>query len=87
MPWGGLAEEKTLKKIKEKIVLTCLIYYLIYLAAQCGMQELSSPTKIKPVSPAVEAWSPNHWTARDFPREDILKYSLDSLAWGFGGLR
>ena len=22
---------------------------------------------IKPMLPAVEAWSPNHWTAREFP--------------------
>ena len=29
---------------------------------------------IKPEHPAVEVWSPNHWTARDFP-----------VSWDFNG--
>ena len=32
-----------------------------FLAIPCGMQDLSPPG-IKPVPPAVEAWSLNHWT-------------------------
>ena len=33
--------------------------------AACGI--LVPPPEIKPGSPALEAWSPNHWTAREFP--------------------
>ena len=32
-----------------------------------GMRDLSSRPGIEPVPPAVEAWSPNHWSAREFP--------------------
>ena len=31
------------------------------------MQDLSSPPEIEPVTPPEEAWSPNHWTAKEFP--------------------
>ena len=27
---------------------------------------------MKPGSPELEAWSPNHWTTRDFPRDRII---------------
>ena len=36
------------------------------------MQDLSSLTRIEPVRPAVEAWSLNHWTAREVPRHSKL---------------
>ena len=38
---------------------------LFFLAAPCSMRDLSSPTRIEPSPPAVEARSPNHWTARE----------------------
>ena len=31
------------------------------------MQDASSPTRDQTRAPAVEAWSLNHWTARDMP--------------------
>ena len=31
------------------------------------MWDLSSPPVLKPLPPAVEAWSLNHWTAREVP--------------------
>ena len=34
---------------------------------------LVHPPGIKPGSPAVEAWSPNHWTAREFQQSSTLK--------------
>ena len=34
----------------------------------CGI--LASPPGIEPEPPALEAWSPNHWTARDDPCRD-----------------
>jgi len=27
---------------------------------------------IKPVPPAVEVWSPNHWTTREFPEMNVF---------------
>ena len=34
----------------------------------------SSPTRVPNLGPpAVEAWSPNHWTAREFPKIRFLK--------------
>ena len=33
----------------------------------CSMWDLSSPPVLKPLPPAVEAWSLNHWTAREVP--------------------
>ena len=39
---------------------------LFILATPQGIWDLSSP-EIKPVPPAVEAQSPNHWTTREFP--------------------
>ena len=49
-------------------------YYFLqvfFLAMLCGMQVPSSPnrdqTHAHPMPPAVEAQSPNLWTAREFP--------------------
>ena len=34
---------------------------------------LASSPGVEPVPPAVEAQSPNHWTARELPNEKLLK--------------
>ena len=47
-------------------------FFFFFLAMPCGMRDLSSPTGIEPVTPAVEARSPNHWTARGVPIQQIL---------------
>ena len=41
-------------------------FYFSFLAMPLGMQDLSFPV-IKPVLPAVETWSLNHWTSREVP--------------------
>ena len=33
--------------------------------------------RIEPLLPAVEAWSPNHWTAREFPFGGV--FTVDPL--------
>ena len=51
-------------------------FSFVFLAAPRGMWDLSSPTKgpgIEPMSPAVEVWSLNHWTAREVPKRCIFK--------------
>ena len=35
------------------------------MVTQYGMWELSSPPGIKPVSPALKAWSLNYWTTKE----------------------
>ena len=53
----------------------CSGYFILFfnfLAAPRGMQNLSSPTRDLTGAPAVRAWSPNHWTAREFPAVVIL---------------
>ena len=35
------------------------------------MWDLSAATAIEPMPSTVEAWSPNHWTAREFPAPGI----------------
>ena len=51
----------------------CGIYVFFPLAAPCSMWDLSSLTGTKTVIPEVEAQSPNHWTAREFP---VLNFRL-----------
>ena len=36
----------------------------------CGI--LVPPPGIDPVPPAMEAWSSNHWTTRESPRDQLL---------------
>ena len=36
---------------------------------------------IKPMAPAVEAWSPNHWTTREFSRFHLLKVGRSQNSW------
>ena len=43
-----------------------IVFYL--LATPRGLWDLSSPPRMEPVPPALEAWSLNHWTAREFPK-------------------
>ena len=37
-----------------------------------GMQDLSSLLWIEPMASAMEAWSLNHWTAREVPKYLLL---------------
>ena len=43
-------------------------FFFLFLA-----QDLSSPTGVEPAPLAVKTWSPNHWTAREFPAAALLK--------------
>ena len=36
---------------------------------------------IKPMPPAVEAWSPNHQTTGEFPRFHLLKVGRSQNSW------
>ena len=46
------------------------------MAVPCGMRDLSSQTRDKPMPPALRAWSLNHWTAREVPPFEIFKAHL-----------
>ena len=44
---------------------------LFVLATPCGLRSLVPRPGMEPAPPAVEVWSPNHWTARGVP---VLRY-------------
>ena len=45
-----------------------IFFNFFFLAVPHGMLDLSSRPGIEPAPRAVEARSPNHWTAREFPK-------------------
>jgi len=49
-------------------------------ATLCGLQNLGSHTRDWTQTPAMEAWSPNYWTAREVPRIHPLKQEGDRTA-------
>ena len=57
------------------------VFFFQSLAAPCGVWDLSSPPGIEPVLPAVEAWSPNHWTAREVPRDSNVNNNISFYFW------
>ena len=46
--------------------LDCKFFFFL-MAAPRGLRDLSSLRGIKPAPPALEAWSLNHWTAKEVP--------------------
>ena len=49
------------------------IYFLAVPYSTCGI--LVSQPGIQPTPPALEAWSPNHWTTREVPTQPVLPAS------------
>ena len=51
------------------------------MAIHCGLRDhLSFQLGIKPVPPAVKAWSPNHWTTREFSKDsNYLRSRLERV--------
>ena len=45
-------------------------YFFNLLAALHSMWDLNTLTRIKPIPPALAAWSLNHWTNREIPGRD-----------------
>ena len=50
-----------------------ILFFLFFVATLCGLRDLSSLTRDWTWATAVKVPSPNHWTAREFPRNFILK--------------
>ena len=58
--------------------------FFFFLFWSCGVacRILVPPPGIKPMPPAVEAWSSNHWTAREFSKDDRVYIEVeDSDDW------
>ena len=58
-----------------------LAFIYLFMAMLWGLQDLSSPISvpwpgIEPRPPAVEAWSPNHWTTREFPSTYLYNWNF-----------
>ena len=51
-----------------------------------GTRDLSSPTGMETVPPAMEAWSLNHWTAREVLSSSLVSlFSSLSFSWAYMG--
>ena len=54
-------------------VFCSFVWFWFFLAVQCCVRHLNSPTRDGTrVPPTVEAWSLNHWTAREVPYRKVL---------------
>ena len=53
-------------------------FFFFFGQADCGI--LVPPPGIKPMPPAVDALSPNHWTAREF-RQSAFIFTLLDIKW------
>ena len=58
-----------------RIERSLFLFYLFFffLASLHGLQILVPQPGIEPMPSAVKVWSPNHWTAREFPRSLFLR--------------
>ena len=75
-----------------------LLYFIIFWPCHTACGILVPWPGVEPLPPAVEAWSPNHWTTREAPRTSLLllpdllficpsstyhsNYYLEVLFWG-----
>ena len=55
------------------LFLIFFVSFFYFLAMLRGMWDLSSPTRDRTCALALEAWSLNHWTAREVPRGHCFK--------------
>ena len=69
--------------LKKEESFTFPVFYLLFCLFDFGLAtgflELSSLTRDRTQAPAVEVWSPNHWTTREFLLSPILKREAISL--------
>ena len=72
--WGNWANEHTRTHTHTYPISFCIILLLLLLALPCSLQNLSSLTRDWTCAPAVEAWSPNHWTASECPHLSLLEF-------------
>ena len=62
------------------ITLLSISIFFFFGAVPRGFQDLSSPTRDRTWAPALKVWSPNHWTAREFPYNDnIINSTVNEL--------
>ena len=60
-------------EIKYKVQSLSLSLSLFFSLISCGMRDLSLQAGMEPMPPAMDAWSLNHWTAREVPTVQFLK--------------
>ena len=73
----GRGGELFFLNVTKRILILFLLFFLLFcLAVLCGMWELSSLTRVRLVPPALETWSPNHWTTRE-----VLSFSFFLFFW------
>ena len=52
------------------------MFVCLFLAFPCSMWESQFPDQDRNHAPAVEAWSPNHWTAGNYLMLDFFKFNF-----------
>ena len=62
--------------IKKEAARIAMFSFFLFLAVPCGVWDLGSPAGIEPALPAVEAWNPNHWTAREVPKDSNVNNNI-----------
>ena len=65
--WTKILQFRARSKIRDLFLFYFLKIFWPYSMA-CGIF-VPPPPGIEPMPLALEAWSPNHWTAREFPRD------------------
>ena len=77
----------TQEMIKENGVQFFLLFFntfFFFFATPCGMRDLSSQTRDQPHAPSVEAWSLNHWTAKEVPWGSVIFKTRSYIELQFG---
>ena len=59
----------------------CVLIELFFFSLLHSLQDCSSLTRDWTQALAVNVPSPNHWTTREFQKENILYYSIFLLSW------
>ena len=64
-------------RVNKDVRLCCFFFFFLPHHTACGI--LVPWPGIKPMPPALEVWSLNHWTARDFPK--MIHFNTASNNW------
>ena len=59
-----------------------LLFFWVFLATLRGLRDLSSLTRDRTLATTVKVPSPNHWTTREFPLNELIN-NLKFLSFHF----
>ena len=59
--------DPSLVSLNTTLLFSCVYVHVIFVPSPHSMWDHSFPTRVKPILPAVEAGTVNHWTTREVP--------------------